>query len=115
MISRTVPKRVSDATTGEANKIRASHVSNLRGKWKREKPLHRSSVNYLLKTANATASLPFAAHPHMLRHACGFTLADQGADTRLIQYYLGHRKAVRSAAEFFCLYPAFMTGLFGRP
>ena len=26
----------------------------------------------------------------MLRHACGFALADQGADTRLIQDYLGH-------------------------
>jgi len=29
--------------------------------------------------------------PHQLRHACGFALADQGADTRLIQDYLGHR------------------------
>jgi type 1 fimbriae regulatory protein FimB len=38
------------------------------------------------------AFLPFAAHPHMLRHACGFALADQGADTRLIQDYPGHRK-----------------------
>ncbi len=28
---------------------------------------------------------------HMLRHACGYALADQGADTRLIQDYLGHR------------------------
>ena len=27
--------------------------------------------------------------PTMLRHACGFALADQGADTRLIQDYLG--------------------------
>jgi type 1 fimbriae regulatory protein FimB len=56
------------------------------------KRLHRSTVNYLLKTASAAASLPFTAHPHMLRHACGFALADQGADTRLIQDYLGHRK-----------------------
>jgi type 1 fimbriae regulatory protein FimB len=56
------------------------------------KPLHRSTVNLLMKTASAAASLPFAAHPHMLRHACGFALADQGADTRLIQDYLGHRK-----------------------
>ncbi|BAH74956.1 tyrosine-type recombinase/integrase [Solidesulfovibrio magneticus] len=37
------------------------------------------------------AGLPLPAHPHMLRHACGFALADQGADTRLIQDYLGHR------------------------
>ena len=27
----------------------------------------------------------------MLRHAYGFALADQGADKRLIQDYLGHR------------------------
>jgi type 1 fimbriae regulatory protein FimB len=37
------------------------------------------------------AALPFFAYPHILRHACGFALADQGADTRLIQDYLGHR------------------------
>ena len=35
--------------------------------------------------------LPVAVSSHMLRHACGFALADQGADTRLIQDYLGHR------------------------
>jgi type 1 fimbriae regulatory protein FimB len=27
----------------------------------------------------------------MLRHACGFALADQSADTRLMQDYFGHR------------------------
>lgn len=35
--------------------------------------------------------LALPAYPHLLRHACGFALADQGADTRLIQDYLGHR------------------------
>ncbi|HDV9337557.1 TPA: tyrosine-type DNA invertase IpuB, partial [Escherichia coli] len=30
-------------------------------------------------------------HPHMLRHGCGYALANQGLDTRLIQDYLGHR------------------------
>ena len=54
------------------------------------KPLHRSTVNFALK-AYSEAALLFSAHPHMLRHACGFALADQGADTRLIQDYLGHR------------------------
>ena len=52
------------------------------------KPLHRSTVNLLFKKYSAAASLPLLAHPHMLRHACGFALADQGADTRLIQDYL---------------------------
>ena len=55
------------------------------------KPLHRSTVNLLLEKYSAAASLPVIAHPHMMRHACGFALADQGADTRLIQDYLGHR------------------------
>ena len=54
-------------------------------------PLHRSTVNLALQKYSAAASLPLLAHPHMLRHACGFALADQGADTRLIQDYLGHR------------------------
>jgi type 1 fimbriae regulatory protein FimB len=31
------------------------------------------------------------AHSHMLRHACGFFLTDEGTDMRLIQDYLGHR------------------------
>src|SRR5271165_406325 len=57
----------------------------------RRKPLHRSAVHFLLQRYSGTAALPFLAHPHMLRHACGFALADQGADTRLIQDYLGHR------------------------
>jgi site-specific recombinase XerD len=30
-------------------------------------------------------------HPHMLRHACGYELANRGVDTRALQGYLGHR------------------------
>lgn len=37
------------------------------------------------------AGLPFKVHPHMLRHATGFKLANDGADTRALQDYLGHR------------------------
>src|SRR5919197_1501002 len=36
------------------------------------KPLHRSTVNLALRKYGALASLPLLAHPHMLRHACGF-------------------------------------------
>ena len=56
----------------------------------REQPMTRQSVNYLIKTAAKRAKLG-ATHPHMLRHACGFYLANQGYDLRLIQDYLGHR------------------------
>ena len=44
--------------------------------------------------SNVTESWPvsaFPAYPHMLRHGCGYALADLGRDTRLIQDYLGHR------------------------
>ena len=37
------------------------------------------------------AKLGFKAHPHMLRHACGYKLANDGHDTRALQAYLGHK------------------------
>ena len=55
------------------------------------KQVQRSTVNKMLQKYSAEAGLLVVAHPHMLRHACGFALADRGADTRLIQDYLGHR------------------------
>jgi type 1 fimbriae regulatory protein FimB len=60
------------------------------------KPLHRSTVNLALRKYGEKARLPVAVPPRMLRHACGFALADQGADTRLIQDYLGHRNIQRT-------------------
>jgi len=35
--------------------------------------------------------MPFPIHPHMLCHACGFKLANDGHDTRALQHYLGHK------------------------
>ena len=57
----------------------------------RRGPLSRKTVWFMIGRYGELAGLPVDAHPHMLRHACGFALADQGADTRLIQDYLGHR------------------------
>ena len=34
--------------------------------------------------------LPFPVHTHMLRHGCGYALANAGHDTRAIQAWLGH-------------------------
>lgn len=56
----------------------------------RGQPLTRQSVNYLVAAAAMRAGLPHV-HPHMLRHSCGFALANRGYDLRLIQDYLGHR------------------------
>ncbi len=57
----------------------------------RRKPMHCSTVNLLVEKYAVASGLSIHAHPRMVRHACGFALADQGADTRLIQDYLGHR------------------------
>ena len=37
------------------------------------------------------ASAGFLRTTHMLRHACGFKLANDGHDTRALQHYLGHK------------------------
>jgi site-specific recombinase XerD len=45
----------------------------------------------MIERVGAAAGLDFKTHPHMLRHACGFALANAGHDTRALQAYLGHR------------------------
>ncbi len=56
----------------------------------RQQPMTRQAVNYVLSAAGDRAGLGHV-HPHMLRHSCGFALANRGYDLRLIQDYLGHR------------------------
>ena len=63
----------------------AFFVSERRG------PLSRKTAWLAVRKCGERAGLPLPTYPHMLRHACGYALADQGADTRLIQDYLGHR------------------------
>lgn len=53
--------------------------------------LSRQQFYRIINKAGKHAGIKFTVHPHMLRHACGFALADRGIDTRLIQDYLGHR------------------------
>jgi len=54
-------------------------------------PLTARGVHHIVTEAGRAAGLPFPVHPHMLRHACGFYLANKGVDTRALQQYLGHR------------------------
>jgi type 1 fimbriae regulatory protein FimB len=53
--------------------------------------MSRKAVNYLIAEAAKRAGLSVHVHPHMLRHSCGYALANKGVDTRLIQDYLGHK------------------------
>jgi type 1 fimbriae regulatory protein FimE len=54
-------------------------------------PLTDSGVRKIVARAGDDAKLPFPVHPHMLRHATGYKLANDGHDTRAIQHYLGHK------------------------
>ena len=54
-------------------------------------PMTRQAFNYICAEVGKCAGLGIKVHPHMLRHSCGFALANKGRDTRLIQDYLGHR------------------------
>jgi site-specific recombinase XerD len=57
----------------------------------RGSPFTTAGFARLVERAGASAGFKFKAHPHMLRHACGFALANKGHDTRSLQAYLGHR------------------------
>jgi site-specific recombinase XerD len=63
---------------------------------KRQRPSTRPTASRAglfraARAAGSAAELGFKAHPHMLRHACGFALANKGHDTRALQAYLGHK------------------------
>ena len=53
----------------------------------------RAAVGFrrMIGRLGQAAKMPFPIHPHMLRHATGFKLANQGVDTRSLQHYLGHK------------------------
>ena len=57
----------------------------------RGSPMTVSNFQKLVTKAGAAAGLEIKAHPQMMRHACGFTLANAGKDTRSLQAYLGHK------------------------
>jgi site-specific recombinase XerD len=62
----------------------------------RGQPMTRQAVNYLIARSGEAAGLGHL-HPHMLRHSCGYYLANSGYDMRLIQDYLGHRDPKHTA------------------
>jgi integrase len=57
----------------------------------RSAPFTTAGFARMIGRAGVEARLGFKAHPHMLRHACGYALANKGHDTRAVQAYLGHR------------------------
>lgn len=57
----------------------------------RRAPMSPAGFRKLLTRTGVGSEFPFPVHPHMLRHACGYKLANDGQDTRALQHYLGHK------------------------
>jgi integrase len=86
--------------TPSVHPIRGDEIRALR-KLQRENPTEayvfiteRGSTigfHHLIQRLGKAARMPFSLHPHMLRHACGYKLANDGHDTRALQHYLGHK------------------------
>jgi integrase len=57
------------------------------------KPFTQAGFARMIERAGLKAGFQFKPHPHMLRHACGYALAEKGYDERALQLYLGHRGA----------------------
>ena len=57
----------------------------------RKAPLTASTIRKITTRAGDNTNIGMSVHPHMLRHATGYKLANEGHDTRSIQQYLGHK------------------------
>jgi site-specific recombinase XerD len=74
-------------------------------------PFSRRGFQAMLKRAGEAAGFDMKIHPHMLRHACGFKLANDGVDTRTIQAHLGH-KSIQHTVRYTELAPTRFKSLF---
>ena len=67
-------------------------------------PFTVAGLAKLIERAGNAAKIGFKVHPHMLRHTCGFVLANRSVDTRTLQAYLGHR-SIQSTVRYTELAP----------
>src|SRR4051812_14303154 len=68
-------------------------------------PFTTAGFARMIERAGIEAGFGFKSHPHMLRHACGYALANKGHDTRALQAYLGH-KNIQHTVRYTELSPA---------
>ena len=59
-------------------------------------PMTPAGFRKFLARLAVAAKFPFSVHPHMLRHATGYKLANDGRDTRALQHYLGHKNIMHT-------------------
>jgi integrase len=74
-------------------------------------PFSKRGFQAMVERAGEVAGFDMKIHPHRLRHACGFKLANEGVDTRTIQAYLGP-KAIQHTVRYTELAPTRFKSLF---
>ena len=62
----------------------------------RKSPMTPAGFRKVIARLGTAAGFPFAIHPHMLRHGCGYKLANDRQDTRAIQDFLGHKNIMHT-------------------
>jgi integrase len=67
-------------------------------------PFSAPGFSRMIERAAVTAKLAIKAHAHMLRHACGYKIANDRHDTRSLQAYLGH-KNIQNTTRYTALAP----------
>jgi len=77
----------------------------------RAAPFSKRGFQAMVERAGLEAKIGLKVHPHMLRHACGYKLANEGVDTRTIQGYLGH-KSIQHTVRYTELAPSRFKSLF---
>ena len=74
-------------------------------------PFTKRGFEAMVERAGEAGGFNMKIHPHMLRHAWGFKLANDGVDTRTIQAYLGH-KSIQHTVRYTELAPTRFKSLF---
>ena len=59
-------------------------------------PMTTAGFRKMIARLGIAAKFAFPIHPHMLRHAAGYKLANDGQDTRALQHYLGHKNIMHT-------------------
>ena len=116
-VRRTQEWQSGDASTDRA-RITGSAAATARASPNRRScssergtPFTKRGFQAMVERAGEAAGFDMKIHPHMLRHACGFKLANDGVDTSTIQAYLGH-KSIQHTVRYTELAPTRFKSLF---
>jgi type 1 fimbriae regulatory protein FimB/type 1 fimbriae regulatory protein FimE len=79
-------------------RVRREQPAGLRHVFVSERGAPFTANGFFKTLSRAAASIGLGdVHPHLLRHACGFKLVNDGVDTRTLAAYLGHRQIANTA------------------